>query len=159
MPAYPCANCNHQVDLRDLTCRACGEKKPFTCSKCNKRLGNSGVFQAEEIAIKRPLYCMACGREQEALKCAHCRTTIVRRDGIEVQSKVTGLDLIFHPDCHRTYLLQMKVSSVLKFALPVVCGWMGYTFVSRMYPMAGIVGFLVGVLVGLGGAWWMDPKK
>lgn len=159
MPAYPCANCTHQVDLRDLICKACGEKKPFQCTKCEKRLGSTGVFQAEEIAIKKPLYCMTCGRDQEALKCAHCKTTLIRRDGVEVLSKSSGLELVFHPECHKTYELQLKTSYILKYALTPIAAWMGFSLVSKTYPMLGLLGAILGIGFGLGVAYWMDPKK
>lgn len=159
MPAYPCAKCDHQVDLRDMVCRSCGDKKPFKCTKCDKRLGSMDVFQADEITIRKPLYCSACGRDQEALKCSHCQTTLVRRDGIEVTSKTTGAALIFHPECHRTYQLQLTTSRALKYVLTPAAAYMGYTFMERVHSMMGILGIAAGICVGLGIAWMMDPKK
>lgn len=148
MPAYPCVQCNSPVDVRDLTCRSCGDKKPFACSKCNKRLGAMSVFNAEQLTFQKPLFCEQCGVEGQPITCPHCKTDVYRSGGVEDNG------VYYHQDCFKTVSLQKKITPVLRVFLCIVGGYVTYSLVAyhnqsvAIGALAGTFGAAVGFLLG-----------
>jgi len=158
LPAYPCVRCSNQVDIRDVTCRSCNEKKPFRCVKCDRQMGSFEIFDAESIKFQKPLYCDTCGRESKPVPCHHCKIDLVRRDAATFDPG-SG-ERLYHPECLRTVLLQQKVSKGLMVFLIPFLAWIGYSYLGYyVHPYMGFVGAPLGGFLG----WWlaglMAPKK
>jgi len=154
VPAYPCAQCRNQVDLRDLTCRGCGSKTPFKCSKCEVNMGTFDIFAVDTITFQRPLFCGKCGKETERIACKHCGADVTRRDAVEED------DLIFHPDCFKTRQLQAKVSKGLMVALIPLGAWMGWSLLGfHVNYYMGFIGLPLGGFAGWFFASLLAPKK
>ena len=121
MPAYPCVQCSKQVDVRDLECRSCREKKPFKCSRCDKRLNSMEVFKADQLTFQKPLFCGECGLAGEAVSCPHCRSELVRRNGVDDNG------VLYHQDCYKTVQIQKKIAPTLQIFLMLFLGYMSFS--------------------------------
>jgi hypothetical protein len=155
MPAYPCAQCSTPVDVRDLTCRSCGDKQPFTCSKCNKRLGAMQVHNAEQLTFQKPLFCEPCGKEVQPVTCPKCNTDVYRNAGVADEGA------FYHPECFKTIALQRKITPILQVVLLLFGGYATYTqvsFYSQSTPI-GLVAGLFGACVGFFLGSLMAPRK
>jgi predicted RNA-binding Zn-ribbon protein involved in translation (DUF1610 family) len=152
MPAYPCSKCSNKVDVRDVNCRQCGEKKPFTCAKCGTQLGAFEIHDVDRISFQKALFCNTCGRAGEILQCSHCRTDIKRSEGMQIG------DRIYHQDCFKTTQLQVKASKALMFILIPMLAWAGWSL-HHIHPVMGVVGVILGGLAGWFGSTLMAPKK
>jgi hypothetical protein len=112
MPAVACAGCANLVDTQDFLCKKCGDKKPFQCSKCNKRLSSVEIFEPEKLTFRKTVFCRACGPAVAVVTCHHCSTGLVRNSGRErIGSK--GDALIYHEACWKTYELQVRTSRIV----------------------------------------------
>lgn len=155
MPAYPCAKCNTPVDHRDLTCRSCGDKKPFTCSKCSRRIGAMQLHNAEQLTFQKPLFCEECGREGQPIECPHCKTDVYRNSGVEDNG------VFYHEDCFKTVAIQKKITPILRVVLLVFLGYAGYTQVNfwsgNMYM--GILMGVFGAMAGFAAGGLMAPRR
>ena len=128
MPVYPCARCGGPVDpTTDLFCKACSDKLPYECSRCNKRMSSDDVFQLEKLKTKRPLLCMTCGESGEVVKCKICKLSLVRASGTTLSSTLGAP--VYHQAC-----VDRQFKTV--------------AWVKKMIPMLSILGFLVGWLMG-----------
>lgn len=155
MPAYPCGNCGTQVDHRDLTCRSCGDKKPFRCSKCEKPLNAMDIYNAEQLTFQKPLFCPACGREAEPIPCPSCKRDVYRTLGMEDDG------VFYHPDCYKTVQMQKKVTPIMRGVLAVALGIAAFSGFSQ-YAGSQVVGAMAsvgGIALGYALGGLMAPRR
>lgn len=160
MPAYPCAQCKNQVDVRDFTCKGCGTKKPFLCTKCGVQMSNLEVHGVDQLTFARPLFCLACGRDMERIPCRHCGADVVRNAAVEFE-RPSGEVILYHADCFKTTKLQEKASKGLMVFLIPFLAWIGYSYLGfyTSMPVMGAVGLPLGAAAGYFIASALGPKR
>ncbi|MHB2020441.1 MAG: hypothetical protein ACYCW6_26190 [Candidatus Xenobia bacterium] len=161
MPAVACVACKSLVDTNDPFCKKCNEKKPFQCSKCDKRLGTHEVFEPEKLVLKKPVFCTNCGQETSHVQCANCKTHLVRSAGRE-RSGRNGAVLVYHEDCWKTYEMQVRYGDIIrKYVTPVVGLMVGALsfYQSGHSALNGLGGAAIGAMACLAIAWMVSPKN
>ncbi len=87
------------MDPREtVSCPHCSVKKPFACSKCSTPINHHDIYGIEKLKTKKPLLCLACGHENEVLKCHYCNLSLMRSQGI-TKSDLPGAR-IYHKKCY-----------------------------------------------------------
>lgn len=159
MAAVACMNCKALVDTNDPFCKKCNEKKPFQCSKCEERLATHQVFEPEKLVLKKPIFCVKCGQETSHVKCANCKTNLVRSAGRERTGRKGEL-LVYHEDCWKTYEMQVKYGNLIRtFGIPILALLFGVTMFLRTDLLTGIEGAIGGAALGIVVAWMVSPKN
>ena len=149
MPSYPCENCGAPVEITgneyDLRCKKCGERRPFKCSKCQRRIGIDQVHHPEKLTFRKPIFCEECGNETDFVKCNQCSRTLMRSNGIE--RKVKGEMHIYHRECYEHAIkTQNKVFPIAPISLFLICGYLAYVYLYKAWLCACLVG-IVGIYI------------
>lgn len=155
MPVYPCRNCSKSVDpVQDACCKNCGEQMPFSCSKCNTKMGQESIFELAGLKFQKPLFCIPCGEANKVIECRICGKTLIKSN-----AKVTttgGIERVYHPDCFQKQI--KNTDMIAKFVTPAlgvlgaIIGW-GYGGWLLVLP-----GAAAGAMLCLGVARIMAPK-
>ena len=145
MPAYPCVQCKKQVDIRDLQCRNCGDRSPFQCSRCNKRLTALEIFNAEEITFQKPIFCTTCGHQDATVMCPNCKTDVVRRSAREDDG------VLYHEDCYKTVMLQKKITPALRIVPHCFARLHVLQSSLRFHAQSQVIGIIAGLAAAIGG--------
>lgn len=162
MPVYACHRCDQLVDTHsDPYCRNCAEKKPFKCSRCEKSMNQTDIFQLERLKTKKPLFCLDCGEQGEVVECGICKKTLVRSQGKQV-SHIPGAK-VYHSDCYNKQLSTISTLQKLTPVFGIIGAAIGWFLASTTHNMAfqcvsaaaiGVVMFLV----AKGGSIILQPK-
>lgn len=162
MPVYPCHRCDQLVDTHsDPYCRNCAEKKPFKCSRCEKSMNQTDIFQLERLKTKKPLFCLECGEQGEVVECGICRRTLVRSQGTQV-SHLPGAK-VYHNDCYNKQLGTISTLHKLTPVFGIIGAASGWFLTSTLHNTAfQVVGAVaLGVLMFLiarAGSVILQPK-
>lgn len=148
MPAYPCESCGAAIEIGgkeyDVRCTKCGERKPFKCSKCQKRLSVDLIFCPEKLTFRKPIFCEECGKLSEFVKCSQCKCTLMRANGVD--RLVKGEVHSYHTECYdRAVSLQRKIFPFVSISLAIVCSYLLYN-----YAYSSLWVILGGIAIGAG---------
>ncbi|MBM3462808.1 MAG: hypothetical protein FJX76_11960 [Armatimonadetes bacterium] len=158
MPAYPCAQCGHNVDLRKPTCEKCNTRTPFACIKCNEKIGIFDVYQADKQSYQKGLYCKKCGQGDERLHCYRCGEEVVRREAV-YRTTVKQERLVYHPKCLAKFNRRVVLAKLAGFAMFVGLGAAGYFMLAGSSPVHGACGAFAGSAIGLYAGRMLNPSK
>lgn len=147
MANYPCAECGSMVETTGTgTCKKCGSKKPFKCSKCGKQIGLESVYKPEKLTFSgKPLYCIDCGADVQQVPCARCGKTLIRSTGVE--RPIDGVIKIYHKECiEQQSKIYTYVMPIVVFVAGVVLGYAGFMLTHAWWGtlICGVFGLILG---------------
>lgn len=164
MTAFPCVSCGTLVDINpheyDIRCKKCGEKRPFKCSKCGRRLGASGIYHPERLTnARKPIFCEECGSASDFVTCNQCSQTLMRSNCVE--RIINGKPHYYHQQCFDNALrLQNRIFPLAAVGFGLVIGYLGYMLGTKigLAWVIGVVGLVIGVILARKVADLFAPK-
>ncbi|MBQ7567928.1 hypothetical protein IJT17_03905 [bacterium] len=149
MPSFPCEACGAPVEITghdyDVKCKKCGDKRPFKCSKCQRRIGLDMIYHPERLTFKKPIFCQECGSETDFVQCSQCTQSLMRANSVE--KIVNGDTHFYHKECYISAIkLQKRVLPVAAIALAFIVGYLFYMLCTHwsLFVIGGIIGIFAG---------------
>lgn len=147
MPSYPCEACGAPVEIPthdpDMRCKKCGDKQPFKCSKCQKRLSYDSIYHPERLTFRKPIFCKECGAEADYVTCNQCNLTLVRANSIE--KKVKNETHFYHKECYEYATKMQKRAYLLVVILVPIFAYLCHLINNSTFMY--VIGAAIGIYI------------